>query len=112
MPTRDTNVHTGQPRTRTEIAAEWVVWHCGELAGVTGPAVLAATVNGWFGLASVAVAAGWITKEVRFRREQQQIRDQRALPPAPADQDTTDDETAGQVTEDAGEGQRDKGVSA
>ncbi|MBK1784550.1 hypothetical protein [Prauserella cavernicola] len=108
MSTRELDVHTGEPRTRTAVASEWVVWHFGELSGVIGPGVLAATVSGWFGLASGLVAAGWAVKETRFRREQQQIRDQRTLPAAEQD-------TEGETAEDAGtgrEGQQDKGVSA
>lgn len=104
MPTRDTDIWTGKRRTRTEVATEWCVWHFGELTGVGLPAVLAATVNGWFGLVSGLIAAGWGAHEVRFRRAQQRFKAERpALPAAETDDD------AGQ-TEGAREGE--KGVSA
>lgn len=96
MPTRDTNIHTGHPRTRTEVATDWCVWHVGELTGVALPTVLAATVNGWFGLLSGLVAAGWAANEVRLARARNQItaeRQRRALTAAEHDTDADDTDT-------------------
>ncbi|WP_216209155.1 hypothetical protein [Amycolatopsis aidingensis] len=108
MASRELDIHTGKPRTRTEVATEWAVWHFAELAGITGPGLLAVTINGWFATASAVVAAGWAVHETRTRREQARIRDRRALAATgtPAE-DTEPAEDPG--TDGAGE---DKGVSA
>ncbi|PXY17888.1 hypothetical protein BAY59_35465 [Prauserella coralliicola] len=98
--------------TRTDAAVSWIGWHIGELVAVGLPLLLAVTVTWWLLGLSVLAGGVWVLHEARTRREQQQVRQQGALPPAPADQDATDDETAGQATEDAREGKRDKGVSA
>ncbi|PXY32110.1 hypothetical protein [Prauserella muralis] len=113
MPSRDTNVHTGHPRTRTEIATEWCVWHVGELTGVALPTVLAATVNGWFGLLSGLVAAGWAANEVRLARARNQItaeRQRRALTAVGADDTDTTENAAAEGVGQAGTGE--KGASA
>ncbi|WP_043844353.1 hypothetical protein [Amycolatopsis taiwanensis] len=54
--------------TRIDLAARWVRYHRAELAGVAGPAVLAATVSPWWAIGSGVAALLWAVHEHRARR--------------------------------------------
>lgn len=67
-----TNNHDTSPlgvSPRTDQVASWLGWHLGELVGVGVPLVLAITVSGWFGVASMVVLAAWVVHELRMRRQ-------------------------------------------
>jgi hypothetical protein len=94
--TRDqrTNPETGaadRPRTRTEIAIEWVVWHFGEITAVGVPLLLAVVFTGWIAVFGVAAAAGWTAHEIRLARRQKAVRAGRERRQLPTGQQTTDD---------------------
>jgi hypothetical protein len=59
--------------TRTEQAVTWVVGHAAELAGVTVPLVLAASVDGWFSVAAGAVATWWAAHEIHVHRARRAV---------------------------------------
>jgi hypothetical protein len=67
------------PATAGRVAT-WFGWHVFELAGVTVPAVLAATVNTWFAAVTALVAAGWTHHEVQVARRNRAIRAGQAQP--------------------------------
>lgn len=78
--------------TRTDRVVSWIGWHIGELTGVGLPALAAITVNGWIGIVSGVVAAGWGAHEARVVSAQRRLaaaRQRRAL--AAASTDTTND---------------------
>jgi len=62
-----------EPDRATRVAS-WIGWHVRELAGVTGPAVVAVAVTPWAWLVSGAVAAGWAVAAVRGAVEQAPLR--------------------------------------
>ena len=59
---------TDKTDTRTDQTVRWVVFHAGELTGVLGPLVLAATVTEWFAAVSAAAAILWTAHEVHVAR--------------------------------------------
>ncbi|MEC3974595.1 hypothetical protein [Amycolatopsis sp. H20-H5] len=69
---------TSEKRTRTEQAVTWATWHLAEIAGITGPAVLAVTVTHWFALVSAVVGARWALHEYREHRDQVTLHDKAA----------------------------------
>jgi hypothetical protein len=65
---------TEQPRTHTDHAVRWVVFHAAELTGIAVLALLAVMATAWFGLLAVVVGAWWVAHEVRDTRRQREIR--------------------------------------
>ncbi|MFD2421690.1 hypothetical protein [Amycolatopsis pigmentata] len=58
-----------RPQTaRVDLAARWVRRHRAELAGVTAPTVLAATVSPWWAIGTGVAALLWATAEYRARQ--------------------------------------------
>jgi hypothetical protein len=64
---------TGEPCTRTDQTVRWVVWHAGELTGVTVPLLLAEAFTAWFALISVTVAIGWAVHEIQLARRRRAV---------------------------------------
>lgn len=70
---RDATRPAGRAVRDRSPVVEWIGYHLGELFGTTVTAGLAVTVSGWFALATLVIAAGWATHELRLRRHRRAL---------------------------------------